>query len=72
MKVHFSEIVARLEITITLLSDNGSKFVSGELKQWCEMRLKTMESPIYHQRANALAERVVQTVKRKVQAWSQN
>ena len=31
-----------------------------------------METPIYHQRANGVAKRAVQTVKRAIQAWSPN
>ena len=31
-----------------------------------------MESPVYHQRTNGLAERATQTVKRALQAWSSN
>ena len=55
----------------TLVSDNGPEFVSGDLKQWCEsLGFKKIESPVYHLRANGLAERAVQTVKRALQAWS--
>ena len=31
-----------------------------------------MESPVYHPRANRLAERAVQTVKQALKAWSPN
>ena len=62
---------SRIGIPKTLVSDNGPEFVSGDLKQWCEsLGIKKMESPIYHPRANGLAERAVQTVKRALQAWS--
>ena len=58
---------------VTLLSDIGPEFVSGDLKQWCEsLGIKKMESPVYHPRANGLAEKAVQTVKRSLQAWSIN
>ena len=54
-------------------SDNGPEIVSGDLKQWCEsLGIKKIESPVYHPRANGLAERAVQTVKRALQAWSPN
>ena len=47
--------------------------MSSDLKQWCEsLGIKRMESPIYHPRANGIAERAVQTVKRAIQAWSPN
>ena len=73
VKVHLSQIVARFGITRILVSDNGPEFVNSDLKQWCgSLRIKKMESPIYHPRANGIAERVVQTVKRAIQAWSPN
>ena len=57
-----------------LVSDNGPEFVSGDLKHWCEsLEIENMESStIYHSRANCLAERAVQTVKRANQACSAN
>ena len=73
VKVYLSQIVARFGIPKTLVSDNGPEFVSGDLKQWCEsLEIKKMESPIYHPRADGLAEPAVQTVKRAIQAWSPN
>ena len=71
VKVYLSQIFARFGIPRTLVSDNGPEFVSSDLKQWCEsLGVKKMESPIYHPRANGIAEREVQTVKRAIQAWS--
>ena len=71
VKIYLSQSFARFGITKTLVSDNGPEFVSVDLKQWCEsLGIKKMESPFYHPRANGLAERAVQTVKRALQAWS--
>ena len=73
VKVYLSQIFARFGIPRTLVSDNGPEFVSSDLKQWCEsLGIKKMESPIYHPRANGIAERAVQPVKRAIQAWSPN
>ena len=71
MKVHLSQIFAGFGLPRILVSDNGPEFVSSYLKQWCEsLWIKKIESPIFHRRANAIAERAVQTVKRAIQAWS--
>ena len=73
VKAHFSQMFARFGIPRKLVSDNGSEFVSSDLKQWCEsLGIKKMESPIYHPRANGIAERAVQIVKRAIQARSPN
>ena len=71
VKIYLSQIFAKFGIPKTLVSNNGPEFVSGGLKQWCEsLGIKKMESPVYHPRADGLAERAVQTVKRALQAWS--
>ena len=73
VKIYLNQIFARFRIPKALVSDYGPEFVSGDLKQWCEsLGIKKMESPIYHPRANGLAERAVQIVKRALQAWSPN
>ena len=73
VKVHLSQIFARFGIPRIFVSDNGPEFVSRDLKQWCDsLGIKKVESLIYHPRANGIAERAVQTVKRAVQAWSPN
>ena len=72
VKMYLSQIFgipARFGIPITSVSDNGPETVSGDLKQWCEsLGIRKMETPVYHPRANGLAERAVQTVKRALQA----
>ena len=73
VKVQLSQIFARFRIPRILVSNNGPEFVSSALRQWCEsLGIKKMESPIYHPRANGIAERAVQTVKRAIQAESPN
>ena len=73
VKIYLSQIFARFGIPVTLVSDRGPEFVSGDLKQWCDLLgIRKMESPVYHRRANGLAERAVQTVKRALQEWSPN
>ena len=47
VKMCLSQVLARLGIPRTLVSDNGPDFVSGDLKQWCEsLGIKKMESPV--------------------------
>ena len=73
VKVHLSQICARFGTPGILVSDNGSEFMSSDLKQLCEsLGIKKTESLTYHQRANGIAERAVQTVKWAIQAWSPN
>ena len=73
VKVYLSQIFARFGIPKILVSNNGPEFVNGELKQLCEsLGIKKMESLVHHPRANGLAERAVQTVKRALQACSPN
>ena len=73
VKVHLSQIFARFGIPRILVSKTMVLSLSSDLKQWCEsLGIKKMESPIYHLRANGIAERAVQTVKRTIQAWSPN
>ena len=73
VKIYLSQIFARFGIQKTLVSDIGPEFVSGDLKDWCEsLGSRKMKSLVYDPRANGLAERAVQTVKRALQAWSPN
>ena len=68
-----SQIFAKFGIPGIIVSDKGPEFASIDLKQWCEsLGITKMESPIYHPRANGIAERAVQTVKRATQACSSN
>ena len=73
VKVYKSQILARVEIPELLISDSGPEFVNGELEQSCELLgIQNMESLIYLQRGNGIAERAVQTRKQANQAWSPN
>ena len=71
VKIYLRQIFAKLGIPKTVVADNDAKFVTGDLKQWCEsLGIKKMESRVYHPRSNGLAERAVETLKRALQAWS--
>ena len=73
VRIYLSQIFAGFGIPKTLVSDKCPEFVSGDLKQWFEsLGIKKMESPVYHPRANGLAEGAVQTVKRAHQTRSPN
>ena len=73
VKVRLIQIFARFVLPKILVSDNGPDFVSSDLKQWCEsLGIKEMESLIYQPRANGIADRAVQTVKRAIEASSPN
>lgn len=51
----------------TLVSDNGTAFVSTEMKQFLEAnKIKHIKSAPFHPATNGLAERMVQTVKDKL------
>lgn len=51
----------------TLVSDNGTSFVSSEMKQFLEAnKIKHVRSAPFHPSTNGLAERMVQTVKDKL------
>ena len=69
VNVYLSVIFARFTTPKILLFNNGPEFVNGNLKQLCEsLEIEKMELPVYHPRANELAERAVQTVKRALQS----
>ena len=48
---------ARFGIHKTIVSDNGTECVKGDLKQWCNSRGKIkVESSMYHSGANEVTE----------------
>ena len=56
----------------TLVSDNAPKFWNEDLNLWLEkIGCKPYKTPPYHPQSNGLAERMVQTVKTRLKAYSQ-
>lgn len=61
------EIFAEQGLPDTVVSDNGSSFVSEEFKQFLSANgIKQVLVPPYHPASNGQAERTVQTVKKKL------
>lgn len=53
-----------------LVSDNGTSFVSGEMKEFLQANnIRHVTTAPYHPATNGLAERMVQTVKDKLKKW---
>ena len=68
-----SSTFARFGIPKTLVSDNAKEFVTEHLVGWLRAQGCTkIESPVYHPRANGIAERAVQTVTRAMKTWNPN
>ena len=66
-----SATFARFGVPYKLVSDNAKEFISDELIKWLETQgCQKIETPPYYPKANGLAERGVQTVKRAMKAWS--
>ncbi|XP_045782541.1 uncharacterized protein K02A2.6-like [Maniola jurtina] len=64
---HLRNLFATHGICETLVSDNGTSFVSSEMKSFLESnKIKHVTSAPYHPATNGLAERMVQTVKEKL------
>ena len=59
------ELFTRLGVVDTLMSNNGSQFMSGEFRDFCETyQIKHITIPSYHPISNEQAERFVDTLKR--------
>ncbi|XP_052747502.1 uncharacterized protein K02A2.6 isoform X1 [Bicyclus anynana] len=64
---HLRNLFATHGICETLVSDNGTSFVSQEMKLFLESnKIRHVTSAPYHPATNGLAERMVQTVKDKL------
>lgn len=58
-------LFARFGICRTIVSDNGSQFISEEFETFCQVNgVKHIKSTPYHSRTNGMVERVIQTFKR--------
>lgn len=64
---HLRMLFATHGLCETLVSDNGTAFVSAEMKQFLDSnKIKHITTAPYHPATNGLAERMVQTVKDKL------
>ena len=64
-------IFARLGVPNTLVSDNAPEFCNSNLCEWLRrIGCKPLKTPPWHPASNGQAERMVQTVKRGIKAFS--
>lgn len=69
---HLRVIFATHGLCETLVSDNGTPFVSSEMKRFLDSnKIKHITTAPYHPATNGLAERMVQTVKDKLRKMDQ-
>lgn len=60
-----SQFFARNGIPFEVISDNGTQYTSQEFREFAQKwNFQHTTSSLYHQQANGLAERTVQTAKR--------
>ena len=59
------ELFARFGVVDTIVSDNGSQFISREFKDFCKSyQIDHVTTALFHSRSNGQAERFEDTLKR--------
>jgi hypothetical protein len=65
------EVFSRNGVPNVLVSDNAAEFGDEKLKAWLDkVGCKQIKTPPYHPASNGIAERMVQTIKRGVKAYT--
>lgn len=67
----FRRIFCNFGLPRTLVTDNGSQFVAGEMEDWLDkMGIEHLKSPRYHPASNGVAEAAVKRLKCKLKQLS--
>ena len=68
---YLRQVFAQFGIPETVVSDNGTQFVSDEFKEFCRLNgIRHVQTAPYHPSSNGLAERAVQVVKQGIRKQS--
>ena len=68
---YLRQVIAQFGIPETVVSDNGTQFVSDEFKEFCRLNgIRHVQTAPYHPSSNGLAERAVQVVKQGIRKQS--
>ena len=66
-------VFTRFGVPHLLVTDNAKEFTSKDFNEWISYQgIRKLESPIYYPKANGLAERGVQTIKKGLKAWTES
>lgn len=64
-----SEVMSRFGIPETIVTDNGTSFVSAEFKHFCDLNgIHHLTSPVYHPSSNGQAESYVKIIKKGIKS----
>ena len=68
---YLRQVFAQFGVPESIVSDNGTQFVTSEFKEFCQMNsIRHIQTAPYHPSSNGMAERSVQVIKQGIRKQS--